>query len=249
MPDPTVGVDQIINEAQRDGKFDDLPGKGKPLEIDTSPDAVVKGLLKHANVSVAPEWIRLAAEIDRLLEEDERALAEDAARYTADRAALEEADRALAEDACRAPEQESANWSTRLRHWLRPGPAPLTAEARRAEALNTLNRHWERALERHAARLHACNRKLRRFNQIVPFSYRQRPPLPVQERLEAFIDRFQRAERGPDGALQWVRGHVPAVLLTPPLEPEEGASRPRDVLQAAALLRMHRGQKPPPPIG
>src|SRR5215210_7569298 len=81
MRDPMSAFDKIITEAQQEGKFEDLAGKGKPLVIDTSPDAVIKGLLKEANVSVAPEWITLAIEIDRLLEEDERALARFAADY------------------------------------------------------------------------------------------------------------------------------------------------------------------------
>ena len=66
MPDPMLALDKIISEAQREGKFEDLPGKGKPLETDTSPDAAIKGVLKEANLSVAPEWITLAIEIDHL---------------------------------------------------------------------------------------------------------------------------------------------------------------------------------------
>ena len=64
MRDPTIGLDQIIADAQQEGKFEDLEGEGKPLVIDTSPDAVIKGILKEANVSMAPEWIPLTCEID-----------------------------------------------------------------------------------------------------------------------------------------------------------------------------------------
>ena len=48
MRDPVSAVDQIITEAQNEGKFADLRGKGEPLVIDTSPDAVIKGILKEA---------------------------------------------------------------------------------------------------------------------------------------------------------------------------------------------------------
>src|SRR5947209_18069800 len=88
MRDPTRGVDQIIAEAQKEGKFEELRGKGRPLVIDTSPDAVVKSILKEANVSMAPEWITLASEIDRLLEQGEQLLESYAAEYARERAAL-----------------------------------------------------------------------------------------------------------------------------------------------------------------
>src|SRR3954468_567944 len=89
MRDPTKGLEKVITEAQQEGKFEDLPGKGKPLVIDTSPDAVIKGLLKEANVSLAPEWARLATDIDRLLEEEEQLLQRYAATYQADSALLD----------------------------------------------------------------------------------------------------------------------------------------------------------------
>src|SRR5262249_46272472 len=40
MRDPLDAVDQIVQEAQQAGQFDDLPGKGKPLKLDPSPDAM-----------------------------------------------------------------------------------------------------------------------------------------------------------------------------------------------------------------
>src|SRR5437588_4662979 len=88
MRDPTKGLDKVITDAQQEGKFDDLPGKGKPLVIDTSPDAVIKGLLKEANVSFAPEWIHLANDIDRLFEEEQQLLQRYAVTYEADVALL-----------------------------------------------------------------------------------------------------------------------------------------------------------------
>src|SRR5438093_382377 len=90
MPDPMLALDKIISEAQQEGKFEDLPGKGKPLEIDTSPDAALKGVLKEANVSVTPEWITLAVAIDHLLEQGEQALQRYAEAYAVDRAAVME---------------------------------------------------------------------------------------------------------------------------------------------------------------
>jgi DnaJ family protein C protein 28 len=37
-------IEELLNKAMQDGKFDDLPGKGKPLKLD------------EANVHADPEW-------------------------------------------------------------------------------------------------------------------------------------------------------------------------------------------------
>ena len=44
-------IDEILGEAQKRGEMDDLPGAGKPLKFDGSPqDAVLGRLAKEANV-------------------------------------------------------------------------------------------------------------------------------------------------------------------------------------------------------
>jgi DnaJ family protein C protein 28 len=54
-------IDQQIREAQERGKFDDLPGKGKPLDLAPNPYAKDQELafkvLKDAGY--APDWIEL----------------------------------------------------------------------------------------------------------------------------------------------------------------------------------------------
>jgi DnaJ family protein C protein 28 len=54
-------IDQQIREAQERGEFDDLPGKGKPLDLTPNPYAKERELefkvLKDAGY--APEWIEL----------------------------------------------------------------------------------------------------------------------------------------------------------------------------------------------
>lgn len=54
-------IDQQIREAQERGAFDDLPGKGKPLDLTPNPYAQERELaykiLKDAGY--APEWIEL----------------------------------------------------------------------------------------------------------------------------------------------------------------------------------------------
>src|SRR5947208_5918901 len=58
-------MEQQIQEALNRGDFDNLPGKGKPLDLDPrsgGADAIVAGILKEANV--APEWVQLSRQID-----------------------------------------------------------------------------------------------------------------------------------------------------------------------------------------
>ncbi len=54
-------IDQQIREAQDQGKFDNLPGKGKPLDLPSNPHArdqeLAFKILKDAGY--APEWIEL----------------------------------------------------------------------------------------------------------------------------------------------------------------------------------------------
>src|SRR4051794_28252704 len=58
-------MDHQIQEAMNRGAFDNLPGKGKPLDLDPrsgGADAILAGILKEANV--APEWVQLSRQID-----------------------------------------------------------------------------------------------------------------------------------------------------------------------------------------
>ena len=63
-------IDQQIREAQARGEFDDLPGKGKPLDLTPNPYAGEQELafkvLKDAGY--APEWIELGKVIRGKLE-------------------------------------------------------------------------------------------------------------------------------------------------------------------------------------
>ncbi|MFC2037665.1 DUF1992 domain-containing protein [Chloroflexota bacterium] len=70
-------IDQQIREAQERGEFDDLPGRGKPLDLTPNPYALEQELafkvLKDAGY--APEWIELDKAIRGKLERAQDALA------------------------------------------------------------------------------------------------------------------------------------------------------------------------------
>ena len=78
------GIDQQIEEAQRSGKFDNLPGKGKPLKLNENPfqdpalDAAYT-LLKDNDFTLP--WIAEGKEIDEELAKARTALAHSWAFY------------------------------------------------------------------------------------------------------------------------------------------------------------------------
>ncbi|WP_188456323.1 DnaJ family domain-containing protein [Virgibacillus oceani] len=66
----TDHMTEIIRQAEKDGLFDDLPGKGKPLKLDNNyfnnPDKQIYKTLKDNNI--LPKWIKLSKEIDAMKE-------------------------------------------------------------------------------------------------------------------------------------------------------------------------------------
>jgi DnaJ homolog subfamily C member 28 len=72
------GIDQQIEEAQREGKFDNLPGKGKPLKLNENPlqDPTMEAaftLLKDNDFTLP--WIAEGKEIDEELSKARTAIA------------------------------------------------------------------------------------------------------------------------------------------------------------------------------
>ncbi|UJL47343.1 DUF1992 domain-containing protein [Virgibacillus sp. NKC19-16] len=64
----TDHMSEIIKKAEREGHFDDLPGKGKPLKLRNDymnpPEKQLYKTLKDNNF--LPRWVELANEIDHL---------------------------------------------------------------------------------------------------------------------------------------------------------------------------------------
>ncbi|WP_449354297.1 DnaJ family domain-containing protein [Virgibacillus natechei] len=64
-------MSEIIKKAEREGHFDDLPGKGKPLRLGQDymnpPEKQLYKTLKDNHF--VPRWVELANEIDHLKEE------------------------------------------------------------------------------------------------------------------------------------------------------------------------------------
>ncbi|MGG0730271.1 DUF1992 domain-containing protein [Bacillus paramycoides] len=76
-------ISSIVKRAEKTGAFNDLPGKGKPLNLDKdlsyNPEKQLYRTLK--NNHVLPRWIELSKEIDNLKEKQkEEKDAEEAAK-------------------------------------------------------------------------------------------------------------------------------------------------------------------------
>jgi DnaJ family protein C protein 28 len=64
-------VDQLLDEARQEGKFDNLPGQGEPLKLDDDPNTPHEMKLAHKILKendLAPEWVMLGKEVDALRE-------------------------------------------------------------------------------------------------------------------------------------------------------------------------------------
>lgn len=68
-------ADRKIEEAMQQGKFDDLPGKGKPLPLDEewfAPPELRPAIRLLKSAGVLPDWLERAREIERLREDAQR---------------------------------------------------------------------------------------------------------------------------------------------------------------------------------
>jgi DnaJ family protein C protein 28 len=75
---PQFSIEEIIRQAIQEGKFDDLPGKGKPLDLDQNPHQdpdwrVAHHLLQSGGFSLP--WIEKLGEIDDNLQQARKSLA------------------------------------------------------------------------------------------------------------------------------------------------------------------------------
>ena len=69
-PRPADGrIESAIDRAMREGQFENLPGKGRPLDdeyLKSGPDFLMQKILKEQGF--VPEWARLLQALDRIEE-------------------------------------------------------------------------------------------------------------------------------------------------------------------------------------
>lgn len=214
-----MAVEEVIREAMAEGKFANLPGEGRPLRLDPSPDAVVKGILRHARYN--PDWADVGLSIERTLQNAEAICSRYSAVYEADCRHLRELQAASA-----------ASPVAGRRRW-RQSANPDYAAARAAAAELLARRRL--TLSRYAALLHQANALIRRYNSLMPVAGQQRVLLVVETMLAEFLRRFPR----PDATGAEVELVAPE-LLCPPASGPTMSGRCRHAYELLRSVRRPR---------
>jgi DnaJ family protein C protein 28 len=115
-------IDQQIREAQERGEFDNLPGKGKPLDLTPNPYAQDQELtfkiLKDAGY--APEWIELDRAIRSRLDQARAALARSWEWY---QSRLQDLDGQAGQWAAAEQKRASNTWQRKIAGFVREAEA------------------------------------------------------------------------------------------------------------------------------
>lgn len=215
-----ICIEEAIQEAQRDGRFSNLPGQGRPLHLDPSPDAVVNNLVKNAHIR--PEWIEVGCQIDALQTAIKQHLVQFSRRHP-------EMWRDLAPNPASKP--DFSVWK-RWWHLLWHGSGN---RLRGGDPVAKFNRYCGVSLARYAALLHQTNALIRRFNRLVPHRELQRNILPVHELLTEFAAEFPQAaptQTENSVSVASLRIPVPEYLLH---EPNASEKMPRVTRQQQIL--------------
>jgi hypothetical protein len=150
-------VDKAIAEARDRGEFDNLPGRGKPLQLDDAPFAdgreIGFGILKNAGM--APYWVELNKEISSATDALDRLRGQAA--------------NVASELRSPRPTVTTGGEQTPQRKWwqLFRYVEPSTHESR--ERLDQQNRlELERLRRDYLAQTEALNKKIAHYNASIP---------------------------------------------------------------------------------
>lgn len=172
-------ADRKVRDAQEEGLFDNLPGKGRPLNLDIDsrlpPEIRIANQLMR-DAGVLPEWI----EMEKQIRTRRQAWTERVEAYAQEREAAET-----------APELPGGTSVRALRQAERQRDADLL---RRDDAR-------ELFLLQAVRELRAQNVLIDRFNLMVPVQSRQRMRLRLREELAELEARFPRVRPYPVGTI------------------------------------------------
>jgi len=241
------GVEKLIQDAQKEGKFDDLACRGQRLPVAFGDLATVANDVMRDN-AIVPEWIALGRAIEGLRGRQEALIAGLVRRRGDDRAALD------ASLGVWSPARRSAErgWRCHLRHFLR---GDREARARRALQPPSIAERMEvdrrRTLRQVAELVRMERRTVDRFNMVLPIGGRQMHRVRVEVRLAAFQGRFPALALAVcDGAWRVYEREepVPPELLAETEEPG-GVRGARSSEQAEALNSLRNSRRRPRPLG
>jgi hypothetical protein len=138
-------VEKILREAQANGKFDNLPGSGRPLKLDdaneNSEDWAANHLLQNQNLR--PAWLEEDLAIQTELERVRKKLRRTHGWYQTERAQLQNA---TSETAIRQREWAEAEWR-RAQTEFRESLAQLNLRQRNLNLKVPLERFQRRLLD------------------------------------------------------------------------------------------------------
>jgi DnaJ family protein C protein 28 len=138
-------VEKILREAQANGKFDNLPGSGRPLKLDdaneNSEDWAANHLLQNQNLR--PAWLEEDLAIQAELEQARKKLRRTHGWYQTERAQLQNA---TSETAIRQREWAEAEWR-RTQTEFRESLAQLNLRQRNLNLKVPLERFQRRLLD------------------------------------------------------------------------------------------------------
>ena len=152
-------IEELIRKAMAEGKFDDLPGKGKPLSLDDNPHAdpewnMAYHMLKSSGYTLP--WIDKRQELLSLLE--------------AQRQALKRA------------------WEWRQTPFREADLKPATAYQSPALTFAQVEGEWRRALEAFRKQMGELDKRIRDFNLEVPSERFQLPRRQIEKEIDAIIN-------------------------------------------------------------
>ena len=149
-------IEESIRRAMEEGKFDDLPGKGKPLNLEddtlTDPEWRLAHHMLRSSGFTLP-WIERRQEIERRVEEAQRSL--------------------------------KRTWIWRQEALSRPAlrpedPGPTSPEPDPAG----IETEWHKAVDQFMERVKAINQDIRSYNLGVPSGRFQLRPVNGQRELD-----------------------------------------------------------------
>jgi hypothetical protein len=241
------GIEKLIQDAQQEGKFDDLACKGQKLHVGFGDLASVANDVMRDN-GVVPEWITLSREIEALRARQAELVADLARRREADQAELTQALTSW-EPASRSPGQ---GWRSSLRRLWHGQHSPSSRDhLTPPQLVERMEQDRRRVRFQFAALVRAERKKVDRYNLILAIGGRQMRRVRVEERLADFQERFPALSLVSDDGVARVEQKLdtldPSLLVD--AEDTGGQRFVRAPEQAQALHALRQSARKPPPIG
>lgn len=246
-------AEKQIQDAQRSGLFDDLPGRGKPLDLDAlalGPEALASRILKEA--AVVPEWIELAGRLDDMEGSIGAAIADAGETFRREQASISQVFESWAL-VCTTPQPDPPrspfsrllssvfSLSSPMEH---PG---IRLESELRERLRDLAERRDRSFAICIGQAYALAAVVHRYNQIVPVPSRQRVAPGVDTVAWRFVEQWpalRLEESGEAPGLRVEQKEPPRPC--PPAPTGDTGRRQRDPARIAELRVLKRGRKLPP---